>query len=301
MSRRLRTARSDRPPPAADPVRNFEHPAAALLAARVRPAKSRGQNFLVQGRVADRIVEAAALEPADEAIEIGPGLGILSERIAGRVRKFTMVELDRNLAAALRRRFEADSRTLVICADFLALDLAELIERPPAKLVGNLPFNAAAAILHRLCDFQGLISRMVLMFQREVGARIRARRGSRERCALSVFTALYWDIEDHFRVLAGSFHPRPKVDSEVIVFRPRESLPFNRSEERAVLETVRAAFSAPRKAIRNPLAHRLGLAAPAVGAALAAIGIDPTARAAALEVDDFVRIARALVERRVKP
>ncbi len=302
MSKRLHAARSGGSPPASAPALDLERPAAALLAARVRPAKSRGQNFLVQPRVADRIVEAAGLEPADEVIEIGPGLGILSERIArAGVRKFTMVEIDRNLAAALSRRFAADPRIVVLCADFLALDLAELVERPPVKLVGNLPFNVAAAILHRLCDFQGLISRMVLMFQREVGERIRARRGSPGRSALSVFTALYWEIEDHFRVLAGSFHPRPKVDSEVIVFRARPALPFDRSEERAVLETVRAAFSAPRKAIRNPLAHRLGQPAPVVAAALVAIGLDPSARAAALEVDDFVRIARALVERRSKP
>jgi 16S rRNA (adenine1518-N6/adenine1519-N6)-dimethyltransferase len=299
LSKRRHAARSRA---ASDPALDPERPATALMAARVRPAKSRGQNFLVQARVADRIVAAAGLEPADEVIEIGPGLGILSERIArAEPRKFTMVELDRNLAAALSRRFEAAPRITVLCADFLAVDLAGLAERPPIKLLGNLPFNAAAAILHRLCDFRGLISRMVLMFQREVGERIRARRGAPDRSALSVFTALYWEIEDHFRVLAGSFHPRPKVDSEVIVFRPRAVLPFEPSEERAVLETVRAAFSAPRKSIRNPLAHRLALPAPAVAAALAAIGIEPSARAAALEVHDFVRIARALVARRAKP
>lgn len=287
---------------ASDPALDLERPAAALIAARVRPAKSRGQNFLVQTRIADRIVAAAGLDPADEVIEIGPGLGILSERIARAApRKFTMVELDRNLAAALSTRFETAPHIAVVCADFLAADLAGLVERPPIKLLGNLPFNAAAAILHRLCDFRALISRMVLMFQREVGERIRARRGAPGRSALSVFTALYWEIEDHFRVLAGSFHPRPKVDSEVIVFRARESLPFEPSEERAVLETVRAAFSAPRKSIRNPLAHRLALPAPAVAAALEAIGIEPSARAAALEAGDFVRIARALVVPRVMP
>lgn len=276
-------------------------PAAALLAAGVHPSKARGQNFLVQPRIADRIVEAAGLEPSDEIIEIGPGLGILSERIArAGMRKFTMVELDRNLAAALERRFAADSRIRVLCADVLALDLAALIGRPPIKIVGNLPFNAAAAILRRLCDFSPQINRMVLMFQREVGERIRARTGAPERSAISVYTALYWRVESHFRVLAGSFHPRPKVDSEVIVFRPRPSPPFDRSEERAVLETVRAAFSAPRKTIRNPLAHALGLAPGIVGETLASIGIDSSARAAVLEVEDFVRIARALVARGAK-
>jgi 16S rRNA (adenine1518-N6/adenine1519-N6)-dimethyltransferase len=279
-----------------------EAPGAALLAAGVQPSKARGQNFLVQPRIADRIVAAAELAPSDEVLEIGPGLGILSERIvrAG-VRKFTMVELDRNLAAASELRFAADPRIRVVCDDVLALDLAALVAGPPIKIVGNLPFNAAAAILRRLCDFSPLIRRMVLMFQREVGERIRARRGAPERSAISVYTALYWGVESHFRVLAGSFHPRPKVDSEVIVFRPRPSPPpFDRSEERAVLETVRAAFSAPRKTIRNPLAHALGLAPGIVTETLESNGIDPSARAAALEVEDFVRIARALVARGAK-
>lgn len=268
----------------------------------MHPAKSRGQNFLVQPRIADRIVAAAGLAPSDEVLEIGPGLGILSERIArAAMRRFTMVELDRSLAAALAERFAPDSRIRVVCADFLALDPAALVAHPPVKLVGNLPFNAATAILRRLCDFRPLVARMVLMFQREVGERIRARRGTPERSALSVYTALYWEIEEHFRVLAGSFHPRPRVDSEVIVFRPRAAMPFDRSEERAVLETVRAAFSAPRKTLRNPLARGLGLPALAVAAALESIGIDPAARAAALEADDFVAIARTLVARGAKP
>ncbi len=278
-----------------------EAPAAALLAAGVHPSKARGQNFLVQPRIADRIVEAARLEPSDEVIEIGPGLGILSERIArAGVRKFTMVELDRTLAAALERRFAADPRIRVICADVLALDFAAIAERPEVKIIGNLPFNAAAAILRRLCGFSPLITRMVLMFQREVGERIRARCGAPARSALSVFTALYWELESHFRVLAGSFHPRPKVDSEVIVFRPRRSLPFERSEERAVLETIRAAFSAPRKTLRNPLARALGISPGLVAETLESIGIDSTARPGALEVEDFVRIARALVARGAK-
>jgi len=282
--------------------RSAARPAAALAAAGVHPAKSRGQNFLVQPRIADRIVAAAGIAPSDEVIEIGPGLGILSERISrAAMRRFTMVELDRNLAAALASRFEADPRIRVLCADFLTLDLAVIVERPPVKIIGNLPFNAAAAILRRLCDFRPLVARMVLMFQREVGERIRALRGTSERSALSVFTALYWEIEDHFRVLAGSFHPRPKIDSEVIIFRPRAAMLLERSEERAVLEIVRAAFSAPRKSIRNPLARRFGLPPAAVAAALESIGLNPAARAAEFEVEQFVAITRALVACGVKP
>ncbi|MBF6569273.1 MAG: ribosomal RNA small subunit methyltransferase A [Candidatus Binataceae bacterium] len=269
-------------------------PSILLAAANVRPSKSRGQNFLVQPKIADRIVACAGLEAADEVIEIGPGLGILSERIAlSAARKFTMVEYDRGLATSLESRFGS---ARIVCADVLDVDLAQLAEHPPIKIIGNLPFNAAAAILHRLCAFQPIISRMVLMFQREVAERIRAGTEQSGRSALSVFTALYWHIDDHFRVLAGSFHPRPKVDAEVLVMSPRDRT-FSGAQESAILATVRAAFSAPRKAIRNGLTDRLGVRSAEVIAALTEVGIDSSARPATVETDDFIRLTTALVAR----
>ena len=146
-------------PPARTPV------AAAL--AGFRPHRSKGQNFLVQRHIADRIVAAAQLKPSDHVIEIGPGLGILSESIMQAcVQSLTMIELDLQLAAALQARFRGAHAITVINRDFLAL---------PAwpcdglgKVVANLPFNVASAILERLCTFRPRITRMVLMFQREV-------------------------------------------------------------------------------------------------------------------------------------
>ncbi len=272
-------------------------PAPALAIAGVRPAKSRGQNFLTSAAVAERIVAAGYLEANDDVIEIGPGLGILTEKIAARPhRGLTLIELDSRLAARLRERFDADDSVRIVNADFLEANLAIMIERPPVKVIGNLPFNVAAAILRRLSDNSRLISRMVLMFQREVAARIRARPGDDGYSALSVYTALYWEIDLHFAVAAGSFHPRPKVDAEVLGFRPHpvESRPFAADEEQAVLRTVRAAFSAPRKTIRNALGHALGLDAAATNSALEESGIDPVVRAETLCVADFVRLARTL-------
>jgi 16S rRNA (adenine1518-N6/adenine1519-N6)-dimethyltransferase len=274
--------------------------AAELAAAGVRPRKSRGQNFLVQPAIADRIVAAAALAPGDEVVEIGPGLGILSEKIlrAG-VRRLWLVELDARLAERLQNAFARHPAVRVICRDFLAVELAQLVERPPVKVIGNLPFNAAAAILRRLDEMRDAVGRMVLMFQREVAERIRAHAGERAYSALSVFTALYWETRGHFRVAAGNFNPAPRVDAEVIVFNPLEPMPlepmpFAPADEAALLDTIRAAFSAPRKTIRNALAGALGAAPEAVGAALVRAGIDHAARPATLSVDDFVRLARAL-------
>lgn len=269
--------------------------AAALDAAGVRPRKSRGQNFLVQPAVAERIAAAADLGPADEVVEIGPGLGILSDRIvrAG-VRRLWLVELDPGLARRLECAFEGHPAVRVVCRDFLDLELAAMVERPPVKVIGNLPFNAAAAILRRLDEARATVARMVLMFQREVAERIRARPGARAYSALSVFTALYWKTGGHLRVAAGNFSPKPRVDAEVIVFTPRADAPFAPAREAAVLGAIRAAFSAPRKTIRNALAAATGLAPATIVDALQRAGLDPAARPATLAVADFVRLAEAL-------
>jgi 16S rRNA (adenine1518-N6/adenine1519-N6)-dimethyltransferase len=263
-----------------------------LARAGVRPAKSRGQNFLTSAGVADRIVAAAQLSESDAVIEIGPGLGILTEKIIARPRRsLTLVELDSRLAERLEERF---TNIRVVNADFLAIDFTKLVRDSPVKVIGNLPFNVAAAILRRLCDNSRLISRMVLMFQREVAARIRATRGDDAYGALSVFTALYWNIDLHFTVAAGSFHPRPKVDAEVLAFTPLTTPSFAADNEQDVLETVRASFSAPRKTIRNALSHALGIDSTQTVRALERAAIDPGARAEKLGVPDFLRLADAL-------
>jgi 16S rRNA (adenine1518-N6/adenine1519-N6)-dimethyltransferase len=267
----------------------------ALAAVGVRPSKSRGQNFLVQAAIANRIVDTAALAPGDHVLEIGPGLGILSERIAARrIARLTMIEIDPRLASRLQERFVGDRRAQVILGDFLEVDLAELFDRGPIKVIGNLPFNAAAAILRRLCGDSRTIDLMVLMFQREVAERIRARPGESAYSALSVFTQLYFEIESHFRVGAGNFHPRPKVDAEVLVMRPYRTPRFTAGDEATVLRTVRAAFSAPRKTLRNALGQALGLDAARIEAALRRAAIDPGVRAETLSADDLLSLAREL-------
>jgi 16S rRNA (adenine1518-N6/adenine1519-N6)-dimethyltransferase len=265
-----------------------------LTDAGLTASKSKGQNFLVQGAIADRIVVAADLHSTDDVIEIGPGLGILTERIVAReVRSLMMVELDHALAARLRETYAGDSRVTVVEADFVKVDF-ESLAKTPVKVIGNLPFNAASAIFRVLCDHHQRVAMIVAMFQREVGERIRAAPGDPEYSALSVYAALYFDIDLHFRVAAGSFHPKPKVDAEVLRFRPQEKLLFNPDEEACVLETVRASFSAPRKMIRNSLAKGLGIASESAVGALSRAQIASTARAESLSPADFVRLARAL-------
>jgi 16S rRNA (adenine1518-N6/adenine1519-N6)-dimethyltransferase len=270
-----------------------------LVEAGLTASKSKGQNFLTQGAIADRIVAAANLQASEEVIEIGPGLGILTERILRcEIGHLTLVELDHALAERLRETYAKEPRVSVIEADFVKVDL-RAVAKPGVKVIGNLPFSAANAIFRILCEHHDLIALVVAMFQREVAERLRATPGSSEYSALSVYAALYFNIDLHFRVAAGSFQPKPNVDAEVLRFRPRAHPLFTHDEEARVLATVRASFSAPRKMIRNSLATGLRLPPDDAAAALARAQIDPTARAESLSPPDFVRLARALDSARI--
>jgi 16S rRNA (adenine1518-N6/adenine1519-N6)-dimethyltransferase len=277
----------------------LDQASADVLAAReaplagFRPHKSKGQNFLIQRRIAERIATLAELGAADDVIEIGPGPGILTEAIMQcGVRSLTAIELDARLAAALEARWPGRPEFELINADFLKLPALPGGGR--IKVVANLPFNVASAILEKLCTERSRITRMALMFQREVAERIRARVGDSAYGALSLYTALYWNITNHFRVAAGSFHPRPKVDAEVLVFTPRESSPFAPDDEQLILRTIRAAFAAPRKTMRNSLASGLGLVPMRASALLEQARIDPDTRPATLALEATLRLASVL-------
>ncbi len=269
-------------------------PGWVLKSAGVRPSKSRGQNFLVQPSIATQIVSAAEIQADDSVVEIGPGLGALTERLIDAYPgKLTLVELDAKLAAMLTARFGGDPRIKLLNRDFLTITQAEF-NGDRLKIIGNLPFSAAAAILRHLSDMRESIGRMVLMFQREVGERIRALPGSRNYGSLSAFSSLYWQIIGHFRVAAGSFFPRPKVDAEVLIMEPRRSHEFSAAEEPDVRATIRAIFSAPRKTIRNSLAGGLGVDPNEIEAALESAKIKPSLRPAMLDRSQLIELARIL-------
>jgi 16S rRNA (adenine1518-N6/adenine1519-N6)-dimethyltransferase len=276
-----------------DRAAGADSPGRTLRAAGVTPSKKRGQNFLVSGAVADRIVALADLRAGDEVVEIGPGLGVLSERIlAAPISMLHLVELDHDLASRLRAALSGAFE--VIEADFLKIDLAKIVAHPTVKVLGNLPFNVAAAIARKLTEARDRIDSMVLMFQREVGERIRARPGEPAYGALSALTALDWEIPQHFRVEAGSFHPRPKVDAEVLSFVPRRPPLYAPTPRAEVRDVIRAGFAIRRKTLRNALGAGLSLRRELVEAALELAGIDPAQRAERLAAEDFVRLARAI-------
>ncbi len=282
--------------PTHDRMARADSPGKALRSAGVIPTKRRGQNFLVQGAVADRIVALAELWPGDEVVEIGPGLGIcwVSASWLPRSPCFTWRNSIANSPRGCARSL--GDRVDLIEADFLKIDLAQIVLRPPIKVVGNLPFNVAAAIARKLTEHRDLIARMVLMFQREVGERLRAAPGDAAYGALSALTALDWEIPRHFRVEAGSFHPRPKVDAEVLCFVPRPVPLYHPTPRSEVRDVIRAGFAIRRKHLRNALSAGLRMRPDRVEAALKAASIEPAQRAEELTAEDFVRLTRALVE-----
>jgi 16S rRNA (adenine1518-N6/adenine1519-N6)-dimethyltransferase len=269
----------------------------ALAAAGLRPQKRWGQHFLCDPSVAQRIVDAAALAPGAAVLEIGPGLGALTDALAARAGRLYMVEIDRGLAARLADRHAADPHVEVLVGDVLELPLDTLIAEPEATVVANLPYNISSPVLFRLLELRARFPRAVLMLQRELAERLAAGPGDEARGVLSVLVQTWAEVRVAFRVSRRSFVPPPRVDSAVAVLRfstaPRVAL----DDPIFYAAVVRAAFGQRRKMLRNALralAATRGLDPAALEARCARAGVDARARAETLGLEDFARLAAAL-------
>ena len=256
-----------------------------------RPKKRFGQNFLKDHHVIERILAAAELSPEDRVLEIGPGLGVLTDRLLIRVREERAMEVDRDLAQRLSQR-EADN-LVVLEGDALRLSWEDLLPSPPYKLVANLPYNISSQILFRILDHRRLFGRLVLMFQKEVGDRLCASAGTRDYGILSVFCQLWYDIRRIAVVPPGAFNPPPKVYSVVLAFEPLSGPRVPVDDEPFFRRVVKGAFSQRRKTLRNALIGS-GFAALELDPALEAAQIDPGRRGETLSLDEFARLAAAL-------
>ena len=186
----------------------------------VRPKRDLGQNFLVDSNILGVIERAAELEPADVVLEIGGGLGVLSEHLAPRVAHVHVVELDRSLEAPLRDALDPHPNATLHLADAMTLDLAAL-DPAPTKVVANLPYGiAAGAILRTIEELDG-VTRWVAMVQKEVGERFAAAAGTGAYGVPRVLAQLACDVRVHRSVSRSVFHPVPNVDSVLVVLDPR--------------------------------------------------------------------------------
>jgi 16S rRNA (adenine1518-N6/adenine1519-N6)-dimethyltransferase len=250
-----------------------------------RPKKRLGQHFLTDRHYLDRIVAEIDPQPGEAMVEIGPGPGALTERLAQTVRPLHVVEIDRDLAAGLRGRFAPDV-VVVHEGDALAFDLATL----PANLrvVGNLPYNISTPILFHVAGFAPRIRDCVFMLQKEVVDRMVAEPGTPDYGRLSVMLQYRFAMSLAFRVPPGAFTPPPKVDSAIVRMAPLGEGRLAAGDDALFGRVVMAAFTQRRKTLRNALR---GLADDE---AFAQAGVDPGLRGETLSVAQFIALADAV-------
>ena len=251
--------------------------------------KKFGQNFLIDRQVIAEIVNAVAPRRDANVVEIGPGLGALTEPLLRRVDHLHVVEIDRDIVARLKQRFPAGQLTIHE-GDALKFDFGSLLRYPGDCLhvVGNLPYNISTPLLFHLANFAERVVDMHFMLQKEVVERMVAMPGTTDYGRLSVMLQYRFVIDWLIDVPPESFDPAPKVDSAVVRLIPRPPAELDARDEAKFSALVAAAFSQRRKMLRNTLRDFFA------EAELAGLGIAPTARAEALSVADYVRLANAL-------
>jgi 16S rRNA (adenine1518-N6/adenine1519-N6)-dimethyltransferase len=276
-----------------------------LREANLRARRSLSQNFLTDTDVLEGILLAAAPEPGDRVLEVGPGLGILTGALLGLGASVTAVELDRGLAAWLRNSFEREialgekgpgsaGSFRLIEGDILDQDLPSLIQ-PPFLTVANLPYHITSPTLHRLLEMREPPIRMVLMVQREVAQRIAAPPG--DMSYVSVFVQYHARVQIVLEVPRTAFEPEPKVDSSVILVEPYRRAEPGRlppEEEDDLWRLVQTAFRERRKMLHNVLTRQLRLDPGRIDAALQEAGIEGDRRPQTLGVGEWLRLKAAL-------
>jgi 16S rRNA (adenine1518-N6/adenine1519-N6)-dimethyltransferase len=244
-----------------------------------------GQHFLVDRHYIERIVAALDPRPADNLVEIGPGLGALTAPLLERVQRLTVIEIDRDLAARLTDEYPPDRLTLYN-ADALEFDFASLGR--DLRVVGNLPYNISSPLLFHLAQYEATLFDLTLMLQREVVERMAAAPATPAYGRLSVMLQVRFRVERLFTVPPGAFRPAPKVESAVVRLTPLQEARPTLADEALFARIVAAAFGQRRKTLRNALKTL------ADEADLERVGIAPGARGETLSVADFVRLANAL-------
>ncbi len=264
------------------------------------PKRSLSQNFLVNRSLAARIVQEARIARGETVIEVGPGRGALTRGLVEQVEeqegRLILVELDDELAADLSRRFQENARVEVLHRDILLLSLAEITSSPAdLKVIGNIPYHLTSPILFHLLS-QPRPREILVMVQREVADRILAEPGSREYGALTVGVRSVAGVERVLSVHAGSFRPRPKVDSTVIRLRPFSPARLEVEEEARLRELTRALFQWRRKQLGKILRDHPDLRMPPaqVDRVLLAGGAGRSDRPETVDPEGFKEMARAI-------
>ena len=265
-------------------------------------SKAKGQNFLIASWVPERIAEDSGVDAGVGVLEIGPGIGPLTQQLCLRAGKVCAVEVDTRLEPILAQTVGGFENLEILWGDVLKQDIPALVAekfgglRPMA--CANLPYYITSPILTALLEAE-CFDAVTVMVQKEVALRIAAKPGTPDYSAFTVFCQYYAEPELLFDVPAGCFMPAPKVTSAVITLRTRKQRPWNILDEDVFFRTVRASFAMRRKKLSNGLASgfpELGKAG--AGEVLAACGLDANVRGETLDIPAFAAIANEIVRRR---
>jgi 16S rRNA (adenine1518-N6/adenine1519-N6)-dimethyltransferase len=257
--------------------------------------KQLGQHFLHDAGIIDRIVRAVNPQPGEHLVEIGPGQGALTLPLLQRHGALTVIELDRDLLAALHAMGAKTGALEVIHSDVLKVDFTALAAGGVLRLVGNLPYNISSPILFHALDHAAVIRDMHFMLQKEVVERMAATPGGKVYGRLSVMLQAYCGVVPLFDVPPSAFRPPPQVDSAVVRLQPRAPESIGIVDRALFAHVVRDAFGQRRKTLRNALSALCG------DADFSAAGVRPSARAEELAVAEFVELANVLATRRQQP
>jgi 16S rRNA (adenine1518-N6/adenine1519-N6)-dimethyltransferase len=253
-----------------------------------RPRKRFGQNFLHDPVVIGKIV--SAVNPAREEVlfEIGPGQGAITMPLLAAAGELSVVELDRDLIGPLQRQCAEIGKLVIHNADALTFDFCQFAKDTPLRVVGNLPYNISTPLLFHLLEQHHCIRDMHFMLQKEVVERMAASPGSRQYGRLSIMLQYRCRVTPLFTIGPEAFDPPPKVDSAFVRLEPFEQPQVQVTDEVLFEKLVKQAFSQRRKTLRNTLRDMLD------AGAMTALGIDPSARAETLAIQDFATLANHL-------
>lgn len=262
---------------------------------KLRADKKLGQNFLIDENVVRQIVEAAELSEADIVLEVGPGIGTLTQGLAESKAQVVAVELDTRLLPVLATTLEGYDNVRVVHGDILKVNIMEEVGAPSFKVCANLPYYITTPIIFALLEKRLPMERLVAMVQKEVAERMAAQPGGKDYGALSVAIQYYTEPEIAFIVPPTSFIPAPAVDSAVIVCKRREKPPVEVCDEALFFRVVKAAFSLRRKMLSNSLKN-MGIKAEQVAKWLVLADVDGKRRAETLSLEDFAKLTNSFNE-----
>lgn len=263
------------------------------------PSRERGQNFLHDQALADKLVRTAGVEPGDRVLEIGTGLGILTRALAAVAAGVRSVEIDAGLVRALTEESLLPEGVELVHADALALDLGEQIAAlgasgAPVRVVANLPYSVATPLLRNLLDVAGALAGVGVMVQREVAARLRAEPGSKPYGSLSVVNQWVVEVGSALDLHGQCFYPVPQVVSTFITLWPRERPLVGAGELAEMERIVRAGFAHRRKTLVNSLKRAAGVEPARTEAVLGRLGLDPRTRAERLSPEAWQAVGAQL-------